>query len=128
MTTLINEEARKKAIETLREELKRLEEYYREKIDEMDARWNQERLYIETLISTLMYAEKPEDIMKITCFGNIGYCCGLEKDCPMRNIVMEILNIPEEEYKEIKELFGLALIDPDKRAKLKEFLKELVQK
>jgi len=124
--TTINEEARRKHIEALREELQKIEEQYKEMFDKLEHKYEAERRYVEHLLEILMNAKTPEEIMKVTCFENIGYCCGLEKDCPMRNMVLEILNIPKEEYKEIKELFGVALVYPDKREKLKKFLRALI--
>ena len=76
---------------------------------------------IMNVVKEILEGKRPlEDIIHICCYGNLGYCCGLEKDCPFRNLVLEVLGIDKDEYKELKELFGKLLIDPEKRKKLKE--------
>jgi hypothetical protein len=47
-----------------------------------------------------------EDIgraMSITCFRNIGYCCGLTKACVWRDACRQALRIDDETYIEVKE-------------------------
>lgn len=47
-----------------------------------------------------------EDIykaMSITCYGNLGYCCGLSKDCPWRDACRQALRIDDQTYVDIKE-------------------------
>ena len=47
-----------------------------------------------------------EDIykaMSITCYGNLGYCCGLSKECPWRDTCRQALRIDDKTYVEIKE-------------------------
>jgi hypothetical protein len=41
--------------------------------------------------------------MGITCFGNIGYCCGLKKVCVWRDACRQALRIDDETYVEVKE-------------------------
>jgi hypothetical protein len=41
--------------------------------------------------------------MSITCFGNIGYCCGLKKTCVWRDACRQALGIDDETYIEVKE-------------------------
>jgi hypothetical protein len=41
--------------------------------------------------------------MSITCFGNIGYCCGLKKACVWRDACRQALRIDDETYTEVKE-------------------------
>jgi hypothetical protein len=41
--------------------------------------------------------------MGITCFGNIGYCCGLRKACVWRDACRQALKIDDETYIEVKE-------------------------
>jgi len=47
-----------------------------------------------------------EDIFKamsITCYGNLGYCCGLSKECPWRDACRQALRIDDKAYVDIKE-------------------------
>ncbi len=47
-----------------------------------------------------------EDIrraMSITCYGNIGYCCGLTKVCLWRDSCRQSLGIDDKTYVEVKE-------------------------
>jgi hypothetical protein len=37
-----------------------------------------------------------------TCFGSLAYCCGLEKTCPQRDLVREVLGISDEDFLSIK--------------------------
>ena len=41
--------------------------------------------------------------MSITCYKNIGYCCGLAKDCIMRDGCRQALGIDDENYIKVKE-------------------------
>jgi hypothetical protein len=41
--------------------------------------------------------------MSITCFGDIGYCCGLTKACVWRDACRQALRIDDETYVEVKE-------------------------
>ena len=41
--------------------------------------------------------------MSITCYGNIGYCCGLTKACVWRDSCRQALRIDDETYIEVKE-------------------------
>ncbi len=40
--------------------------------------------------------------MSITCYENIGYCCGLTKDCLWRDSCRQALGIDDETYVDIK--------------------------
>jgi hypothetical protein len=47
-----------------------------------------------------------EDIykaMSITCYGDLGYCCGLSKGCPWRDACRQALHIDDETYLKIKQ-------------------------
>jgi len=47
-----------------------------------------------------------EDIrraMSITCYGNIGYCCGLTKVCLWRDSCRQSFGIDDKTYVEVKE-------------------------
>lgn len=57
-------------------------------------------------------AEKQE-VLSLTCYGNIGYCCSLEKGCIWRNSVLAIYGIKPSDYKRKKEEFGDKLLDGD---------------
>lgn len=41
--------------------------------------------------------------MSITCYGNIGYCCGLTRACVWRDSCRQALRIDDETYIEVKE-------------------------
>lgn len=41
--------------------------------------------------------------MGITCFGDIGYCCGLTKECVWRDSCRQALKIDDDTYVEVKE-------------------------
>ncbi len=41
--------------------------------------------------------------MSVTCYKNIGYCCGLAKDCIMRDSCRQALGIDDETYVRVKE-------------------------
>lgn len=47
--------------------------------------------------------EDVKKVMAITCFANLGYCCGLEKTCMWRDSCRQALGIDDETYTEIKE-------------------------
>jgi len=47
-----------------------------------------------------------EDInraMSVTCYENIGYCCGLTRPCLWRDSCRQALGIDDEAYVEVKE-------------------------
>jgi len=47
-----------------------------------------------------------EDIVKvmgITCYANLGYCCGLDKVCIWRDSCRQALGISDRNYAEVKE-------------------------
>lgn len=47
-----------------------------------------------------------EDVFKamsITCYGNLGYCCGLSKQCSWRDACRQALRIDDRTYIEIKD-------------------------
>ena len=64
---------------------------------------------------------KIENIVKLTCYGNLGYCCGLEKECVFRDLVLLALDIDKSEYKMLKEEFGNLLLTLSGRKKLRDF-------
>lgn len=41
--------------------------------------------------------------MSVTCYKNIGYCCGLAKDCIMRDSCRQALGIDDDTYIKVKE-------------------------
>lgn len=40
--------------------------------------------------------------MSITCYGDIGYCCALTKDCVWRDSCRQALSIDDDTYVEVK--------------------------
>jgi len=57
-----------------------------------------------------MKEEKVKEIMKLTCFDSIAYCCGLEKRCALKDTVLILLGISPEEYIRWKEEFTQEII------------------
>jgi len=41
--------------------------------------------------------------MSITCYKSLAYCCGLTKDCMMRDSCRQALGVDDETYVEVKE-------------------------
>lgn len=41
-------------------------------------------------------------LMSITCYGDIGYCCGLTKDCLWRDSCRQALGIDDKTYVDVK--------------------------
>ena len=73
-----------------------------------------ERRSMEKLLSKLELLRKIEgktskaetDIkkaMSITCYGSLAYCCGLAKECFMRDGCRQALGIDDETYVGVKE-------------------------
>jgi predicted metal-binding transcription factor (methanogenesis marker protein 9) len=69
-----------------------------------------------------------KDIVELTCYRNLGFCCGLERDCPLRDMVLSVLNIDREEYKHLKEEFGKMLLTGEGRKRLREFFDSVKEK
>ena len=42
--------------------------------------------------------EDVKRVMRITCYGDIGYCCGLSKQCVWRESCRKALRIDDETY------------------------------
>ena len=66
--------------------------------------------YIRKLEIAKEIAEKEtltkEDVkraMSVTCYEDIGYCCGLAKPCLWRDSCRQALRIDDETYVEVKE-------------------------
>jgi predicted metal-binding transcription factor (methanogenesis marker protein 9) len=55
-------------------------------------------------------------VMNITCYGNIGYCCGLAKECVWRDSCRQALGIDDETYASIKEAVIWQLLKRSKKA------------
>jgi len=53
--------------------------------------------------------EEIKEVMSMTCFDNIAYCCGIKKDCFWRDLVLLILRIDKKEFKKAKDEFGFEL-------------------
>lgn len=50
------------------------------------------------------------EILKLICFKNIGFCCDITKQCISRDCVLEILKINKDEYHKVKIEFGNQMI------------------
>jgi len=76
---------------------------------------------IERVVKDVADSGNINKVVKLVCYENLGFCCGLEKDCPFRDIVLLVLGIDKEEYRYLKEEFGKMLVTEEGRKKLKEF-------
>jgi len=85
-----------KQIEGLREE----EDYYREKLE--NARKALE-IAEKRKNGGKLTEEEAKIAMSVTCYGHIAYCCGLDKECPFRNMALSALGITREQFREMKE-------------------------
>ena len=47
--------------------------------------------------------EDVEEAMKVTCWGSLAYCCGLEKRCPYSFAVMDALGLSPARFAKFKE-------------------------
>ena len=47
--------------------------------------------------------EDIEEAMKVTCWGSLAYCCGLEKRCPYSFAVMDALGLSPARFAKFKE-------------------------
>ncbi|GAI49389.1 unnamed protein product [marine sediment metagenome] len=45
------------------------------------------------------------EAMSVTCWGSLAFCCGLEKRCMWRNLVMEVIGMKKKEYQKLKDKF-----------------------
>ncbi len=57
-----------------------------------------------------MNEEKIKKIEKVTCFNNLAYCCGLNKECPARDKAIKDLGLTKKEFVELKNNFHKELI------------------
>lgn len=53
--------------------------------------------------------------MSITCYENIGYCCGLSKPCIWRDSCRQVLGIDDETYVQVKKEDEIWLIEAEKK-------------
>ena len=56
-----------------------------------------------------MNSNDVKEIMKLTCFDSLAFCCDLVKPCPVRNKAMETLGLKPEEFSKLKEEFNKGL-------------------
>lgn len=76
---------------------------------------------VESVVKEVADGGDVNKVVKLVCYENLGFCCGLEKECPFRDIVLLALGIDKNEYKYLKEEFGKMLITEEGRKRLKEF-------
>ncbi|MCD6513597.1 MAG: zinc-ribbon domain-containing protein [Candidatus Odinarchaeota archaeon] len=43
-----------------------------------------------------------EEIMKLTCYGSLAYCCSPDFECAIRDEVLRLLGLTKEEYAKLK--------------------------
>ena len=98
-----NLESAKSAIELREykstEELEALESY----INELKDTIRKLAIAKEVAQKEMPTDEDIHQVMGITCYGNIGYCCGLAKDCLWRDSCRQALGIDDKTYVDIKE-------------------------
>ncbi len=44
----------------------------------------------------------PEQVMKLTCYGSLAFCCDLNRECNLRDQAIDLLGISKEEYRAIQ--------------------------
>ena len=54
-------------------------------------------------------------LMGITCYGNLGYCCGLAKECIWRDSCRQALGVDDDTYASIKEAVIWQLLKHSKK-------------
>lgn len=59
---------------------------------------NMQRLIVKYAYHKEFTDPQMKEILGITCYGNLAYCCGLQKNCIRRNTALQILHISPEEY------------------------------
>ena len=93
----------KAIIDELREYITELEKEHKYEIEIMKRKLKIIEKYIN---------KEPEneteykELFSLLCYKNIAYCCGIEKDCYWRDIVLFIIGISKENYKNWKEEVG----------------------
>lgn len=50
-------------------------------------------------------------LMSITCYGDVGYCCGLTKDCLWRDSCRQALGIDDKTYVDVKKTVVWQLLE-----------------
>jgi len=98
-----NLESAKSAIEhgecKRREDCEALQDY----VDKLDENIHKLEMAREISQKRRLDEQDVRRAMSITCYGNIGYCCGLSKPCVWRDSCRQALRIDDETYIEVKE-------------------------
>ena len=58
-----------------------------------------------------MNKEKINEIMKETCWHSLAFCCSLERNCPIRDEVMNKLGLTKKRFVELKKVFDNLIYD-----------------
>jgi len=106
-------------LDLIDELIKKLEEEHKEIINREEKR-TKELLDKLKLLKEIKKKEKKtwEDVkraMSINCFKSLSYCCGLEKPCLFRDVVLFSLGMSKDDFLEFKKRCDKVLL---------EFLKE----
>jgi len=95
------------AIRSLRGYLEKMRESEAERIRHYEEKLRQlERLReikAKRLREGKLSWEDVEEAMKVTCWGSLAYCCGLEKRCPYSFAVMDALGLSPARFAKFKE-------------------------
>jgi len=59
----------------------------------------------------ILNSKQKKEILSLTCYGQIGYCCSLEKNCMWRNAAMKLLKISPKDYVRAKDICNDTLIN-----------------
>lgn len=88
-------------IQKMEKNLKRVKS--QERREELEDYIQRLRLSKEVAEKELLTEEDIKKAMSVTCYENIGYCCGLSKPCIWRDSCRQALGIDDETYVEVKE-------------------------
>ena len=112
-----NLESAKSALEPQPEESKSSEdlEALRKYVHDMEDTVRKLEIANEVAQKEMPTDEDIRRVMGITCYGNIGYCCGLAKECIWRDSCRQALGIDDETYASIKEAVIWQLLKRSKK-------------
>ena len=62
--------------------------------------------------------ESEQEVLNLTCWKSLAYCCSLERNCPQRDIALEVLGISKEDFTKIKKDAHKAFMEKSKINKI----------
>jgi len=87
-------------------------------------------LFLDNLLTASKWASQNKTIPNtaiedVTCFGNIAYCCGAAKPCPMRAYQLTAYGITPKQYTILKDLFGIIIFQASIFRKIDSLINDL---